>query len=106
MLGKPLVTMQRMVKQQMGNMQIQQKVAQSKTLRNLTDGQVREFSEEKFQTNKEFMSFMGNPNTEVLRLGSGSAGRLIRKKWPIDRVVMSQLLYFKCSNKQPNTSRF
>ena len=101
-----LVTMQRMVKQQMGNMQIQQKVAQSKTLRNLTDGQVREFSEEKFQTNKEFMSFMGNPNTEVLRLGSGSAGRLIRKKWPIDRVVMSQLLYFKCSNKQPNTSRF
>merc|ERR1719206_1673002 len=49
----------------MTGMQIQKTVAQSKMLKNLTDGQVKELSGGKFTTSKEFVAFMQNPNTEI-----------------------------------------
>jgi len=56
---------QRHMRTVMTGLQIQKTVGQSKVLRNLTDGQVKELTEGKFSTNKEFVSFMQNPNTEI-----------------------------------------
>ena len=49
----------------MTNMQIAKTVATSDTLKNLTDEQVQDMSEKKFQTAGEFLNFMKSSNTEV-----------------------------------------
>ena len=56
---------QKQMKTMMTNMQIARTVATSDTLKNLTDEQVQEISDKKFETTKEFLNFMKSANTEV-----------------------------------------
>ena len=56
---------QKQMKTMMTNMQIARTVATSDTLKNLTDEQVQEISDKKFETTKEFLNFMKSAGTEV-----------------------------------------
>ena len=56
---------QKQMKTMMTNMQIARTVATSDTLKNLTDEQVQEISDKKFETTKDFLNFMKSANTEV-----------------------------------------
>ena len=56
---------QKQMKTMMTNMQIARTVATSDTLKGLTDEQVQEISDKKFETAKDFLNFMKSANTEV-----------------------------------------